>query len=105
MRRAGILIVGAVMWPSLTPAASIPENQRNTATSTVNVSPRGDDAGDGSPSRPFKTLVRAQQAVRSVNAKANAVVLLGDGAYRLTESLQFAAADGGQDGTTVTWQA
>ncbi len=68
MRRAGILIVGVLMWPALTTAAFIPENQRTTATITFNVSPRGDDAGDGSPTRPFKTLVRAQQAVRAVNA-------------------------------------
>ena len=105
MRGAGVVIVGLFVWPSLTVAAFIPENQRTVTTVTFNVSPQGDDTGDGSAAQPFKTLARAQQAVRSVNAKANAVVVLGEGIYRLTEPLQFAAADGGQNGGTVTWQA
>src|SRR6185369_15133580 len=69
------------------------------------VSLQGDDAGDGTTARPFRTLARAQQAVRSVNAKANVIVMLGDGIYRLVEPLSFRAADGGQGGTVVTWQA
>jgi hypothetical protein len=105
MKRAELFIVSFLVWSSPAVAAFIPENQRGIATVTFNVSPQGDDAGDGSPTRPFKTLVRAQQAVRSVNAKADTVVVLGDGMYRLTKPLQFSAADGGQDGTTVTWQA
>ncbi len=40
-----------------------------------------------------------------MNATADAVVLLGEGVYRLADPLQFGAADGGQNGTTVTWQA
>jgi hypothetical protein len=103
--RAATVVVVVLMWASLTGATFIPENQRSTATLTLNVSPQGDDAGDGTPARPLKTLARAQQAVRAVNAQANVVVMLGDGVYRLTEPLHFAAADGGQAGATVTWQA
>ncbi|HEY0686756.1 MAG TPA: right-handed parallel beta-helix repeat-containing protein [Steroidobacter sp.] len=94
-----------LLWPAIGSSAFIPENERDVETVTFNVSPQGDDAGDGSASRPFKTLTRAQQAVRSVNSNANVVVVLADGIYRLAEPLHFTAADGGQDGNNVTWQA
>jgi hypothetical protein len=94
-----------IAWPLLTRAAFIPENQRSVKTFTFNVSPQGDDAGEGTATRPFRTLARAQRAVRSVNARGNVVVLLGEGTYRLTEPLQFGVADGGQAGMTVSWQA
>jgi hypothetical protein len=45
--RAGILIAALLAWPALTVAAFIPENQRSVVTVTFNVSPEGDDSGDG----------------------------------------------------------
>jgi hypothetical protein len=99
------LFLALCMWSSIGAAAFIPENQRTLPTVTINVSPTGDDAGDGSAARPFRTLPRAQQAVRSVNTEANVVVVLHDGIYRLGEPLHYRSADGGQDGTTVIWQA
>lgn len=92
-------------WPVIGFGALVPDNQRNVETITFNVSPQGDDAADGSTARPFKTLTRAQQAVRTVNSNANVVVVLADGIYRLADPLHFSAADGGQDGNSVTWQA
>ena len=86
-------------------AAFIPENQRTLPTVVFNVSPTGDDAGDGSAARPFRSLLRAQQAVRSANTHSNVVVVLHDGIYRLEEPLHFRSADGGQGGTTVSWQS
>jgi hypothetical protein len=55
--------------------------------------------------RPFKSLKRAQHAVRSANNGADVTVVLDDGIYRLTEPLHFRAADGGQGGSRVVWQA
>jgi hypothetical protein len=86
-------------------AAFIPENQRAIETVTIRVSPQGDDGGDGSLSRPFKTLARAQQAVRLINGRAHVVVELAEGIYRLSDPLHFNARDGGQEGTTVIWRA
>jgi len=86
-------------------AAFIPENQRAFPTLTIHVAPNGSDAGDGSESRPFQTLARAQRAVRSANSNADVIVELADGVYRLSEPLQFRAADGGQAGTRVMWKA
>ncbi|HEY5759412.1 MAG TPA: hypothetical protein VIU34_26495 [Steroidobacter sp.] len=93
------------LWPIVGLSTFVPDNVRNVQTVTFTVSPQGDDGGDGSVRRPFKTLTRAQQAVRSVNSDANVVVLLADGIYRISDPLHFTAADGGQDGNNVTWQA
>lgn len=69
------------------------------------VAPGGSDANDGSPARPFATLERAQEAVRSVNHGADVVVTVADGTYTLSAPLRFAADDGGQAGHLVTWRA
>jgi hypothetical protein len=71
----------------------------------VEVSPRGSDDGDGSATHPFATLVRAQAAVRQLNADHDVTVRLADGVYRLPAPLRFTAADGGQNGFTVRWEA
>ncbi|ESQ88334.1 pectin lyase [Asticcacaulis sp. AC460] len=71
----------------------------------IHVSPSGSDSGDGSASRPFRTLPRAQDAVRAVNAKDDVIVTLADGVYVLDKPLNFRTADGGQGKFTVTWQA
>ena len=69
------------------------------------VSPGGSDDGDGSAVRPFATLARAQAAVRRLNRDHDVTVRLADGTYRLPAPLRFAAADGGQNGYTVRWEA
>ena len=102
--KSGVLCLLAA-WPAFCVAAFIPENQRQFTVVTIHVSPRGDDAGDGSQARPFKSLIRAQQAVRSANNGADVTVVLADGVYRLTEPLHFRTADGGQGGGRVVWQA
>jgi hypothetical protein len=71
----------------------------------VAVSPSGNDSAAGTADAPFRTLERAQAAVRSLNAQHDVIVQLADGVYRLSQPLRFAAADGGRNGHTVTWQA
>ena len=71
----------------------------------VTVSRDGSDDGDGSPARPFRTIVRAQAEVRRVNQDHAVTVRLGDGVYRLDAPLRFTAADGGRNGYTVRWEA
>ncbi len=70
----------------------------------LHVSPRGADTGDGSASRPFATLARAQAAVRLLNRDHDVTVRIADGTYRLATPLRFAADDGGQNGFTVRWE-
>ncbi|MBB6253127.1 right-handed parallel beta-helix repeat-containing protein [Nitrospirillum iridis] len=71
----------------------------------LSVSPTGSDTGDGSPAHPFATLARAQAAVRDLNRDRDVVVRLAAGVYRLAEPLRFSAADGGQAGHLVRWEA
>jgi hypothetical protein len=71
----------------------------------IAVSPQGSDDGDGSDARPFATLTRAQEAVRRLNQDHDVTVRLADGVYRLGAPLRFTAADGGQNGYTVRWEA
>ncbi|MEC3949148.1 right-handed parallel beta-helix repeat-containing protein [Sphingobium sp. HWE2-09] len=70
----------------------------------LHVSPQGSDAGDGTAQRPFATLVRTQQVVRTINRDHDVTVLLAPGVYRLDAPLRFGARDGGQNGFTVRWE-
>jgi hypothetical protein len=56
-------------------------------------------------SGPFKTLTRAQAAVRRINASNSVTVQLADGTYRLANPLRFTARDGGHNSYVVTWEA
>jgi hypothetical protein len=71
----------------------------------VVVSPSGDDSAAGTPAAPFRTLERAQSAVRALDTQHDVTVQLADGVYRLTQPLRFAAEDGGRNGHAVIWEA
>lgn len=71
----------------------------------IAVSPTGEDAAAGTVEHPFRTLERAEVAVRGVNGAHDVVVQVGDGVYRIARPLVFRAADGGQNEHTVTWSA
>ncbi len=57
----------------------------------VYVSPVGDDAADGGETRPFRTLVRAQQAMRGQTGE----IRVADGLYELAAPLSLTAEDKG----------
>lgn len=72
------------------------------------VSPAGNDRNTGTREKPFKTIGKAQQAVRAALAagpKEDITVWLGGGTYWLTESLQFGPEDSGPEGFEVRYQA
>ncbi|GGG84493.1 right-handed parallel beta-helix repeat-containing protein [Edaphobacter dinghuensis] len=71
----------------------------------IAVSPKGDDASDGSVAHPFRTLQRAQAAVRQVNSAHDVVVQIADGIYRVEHPLLFRTQDGGQNEHKVEWRA
>lgn len=70
------------------------------------VSPTGNDAADGSKSAPFKTLERAQKAVRGVNRdmKEDVIVYLREGTHQLSSTLKLTNADGGNNGHFVRYE-
>ncbi|HMF53308.1 MAG TPA: right-handed parallel beta-helix repeat-containing protein [Edaphobacter sp.] len=71
----------------------------------IGVSPTGDDRAAGTPASPYRSLERAQQAVRLVSGAHDVIVQLADGTYRISQTLRFTSQDGGRNGHTVTWQA
>jgi hypothetical protein len=121
-----ILLAGAMAlpaWAQLPPVPAIPSFEAPSASRAhapgvihisrrptpvpvvVAVSPKGSDDGDGSAAHPFATLTRAQAAVRRLNGDHDVTVQLADGLYALRTPLRFTAADGGQNGYTVRWEA
>ncbi|ETI31714.1 hypothetical protein F441_21241 [Phytophthora nicotianae CJ01A1] len=101
--RTLLLILAAAFIAAATTAASI----------DLYVSPTGSDTGsaDGSFTKPFKTLTRVQQAVRTLNKlEANKQtpinVFLRAGRYELSETFDFTDADSGAGhDVPVTYQA
>ncbi len=71
----------------------------------IAVSPTGSDSAAGTLQAPFRTLQRAQQAVRLSNGSHNVEVQLAAGVYRLQRPLIFTAQDGGRNGHHVRWMA
>ena len=69
------------------------------------VAPEGDDGNTGTQQAPFRTLPRAQQAVREVaDRQQDIVVQVQAGEYFLEEPLRFDSSDGGTDSHSVTYQ-
>src|SRR5215469_5835624 len=77
----------------------------STSPVVIAVAPNGSDDAQGTPEHPFKSLERAQQAVRRVNATRDVTIQLGDGIYRLACPLVFTAQDGGRNDHHVLWTA
>lgn len=71
------------------------------------VSPRGNDHNNGTKENPFRTLAKAQLAVREVNSamKSDIKVLVAPGTYNLERPLNFTAVDSGFNGYRVIWEA
>lgn len=79
-------------------------NRPDPVPVVLHVSPAGSDEGDGSAASPFASLMRAQQAVRTLNRDHDVTLSLAAGVYRLEAPLRFTARDGGQNGYTVRWE-
>ncbi len=71
------------------------------------VSPSGSDAAEGTKAAPFKTIEKAQKAVRAINGSMtdDITVYLREGTYQLTNAINFTEADGGKNGHYVRYKA
>lgn len=76
------------------------------AASTFFVAPNGNDSSDGSVNHPWKTLVQAQQYVRTINADMtdDISIVLSGGTYTLTAPLLLIARDSGTNGHTIHYR-
>lgn len=73
------------------------------------VSPTGNDAGPGSAGQPFRTIPRAQRAVRELRVRETepgpVTVTLAGGVYSLAEPVVFTPEDSGTAKSPVTWRS
>ncbi len=74
-------------------------------TADVFVSPSGSDANPGTIEKPFATLERARDALRSISRDHPRGVIVRGGVYRVSKSLALGQEDSGTDGAPVTWEA
>ena len=74
---------------------------------TFYVAPTGNDANPGTEAAPFKTITKAQKAVREINGTmtGDIVVYLREGTYQLNSTVSFDERDGGKDGHYVRYKA
>ena len=74
---------------------------------TFYVAPTGNDANPGTEAAPFKTITKAQKAVREINGSmtGDIVVYLREGTYQLNSTVNFDERDGGKDGHYVRYKA
>jgi hypothetical protein len=77
-----------------------------TAQTDLYVSPAGDDNNPGTISRPFKTIEKAKESLRSVKSKMtrNVTVHLRGGTYSIDHTIRFDAADSGTNGFDVVYK-
>lgn len=88
---------------ALAPTARAAHKDPDAGAVVIAVSPAGDDRNPGTREKPFRTLPRAQAAVRLLNNDQDVLVELAAGVYRLAAPLVFTADDGGRNGHHVTW--
>ena len=74
---------------------------------TFYVAPTGNDANPGTEAAPFKTITKAQKAVREINGTmtGDIVVYLREGTYQLNSTVNFDERDSGKDGHYVRYKA
>ncbi|MDG6101394.1 RICIN domain-containing protein [Dactylosporangium aurantiacum] len=74
---------------------------------TLYVAPTGDDAAAGTISAPLRTLQRARDVVRTMNANmtGDIIVYLRGGTYPVSSTVEFGPGDSGTNGNRVVYAA
>jgi hypothetical protein len=74
---------------------------------TYYVAPDGNDANPGTMASPFKTLQRARDVVRTINANmtGDIYVYLRGGTYPVGNTIEFGSSDSGTNGYRVIYAA
>ncbi|WP_437793707.1 right-handed parallel beta-helix repeat-containing protein [Sorangium sp. So ce693] len=82
-------------------------DETGTRQAAYYVSPSGSDDNPGTASAPFKTVAKARDVVRTVNAgmTGDIYVYLRAGTYSLTDAIAFAPSDSGTNGHRIYYQA
>ncbi|WP_206099013.1 sugar-binding protein [Paenibacillus nanensis] len=92
-------LAGSVAAADLAPSAAI--------SKTIYVATTGnDDTGDGTQEKPYKTIAKAKEVVRTLpKTGGDIVVQIADGFYPLEETLVFTAEDSGTATSTIRYEA
>jgi len=92
----------AITWIYCAPAVCFAAVQ-----ATFYVASDGRDDNPGTEARPFASIDRARQAVRTVNKNmtGDIVVMLGGGTYRIERTISFGPDDSGTGGHNVVYRA
>src|SRR4030095_4159738 len=79
----------------------------NPTPTTFYVSPVGNVLNPGTLNQPFRTIEKARDTVRFLNASMSGdiTVVLRGGEYVLPGTLEFTAADSGSNGFSVVYRA
>jgi len=77
----------------------------STGAAELFVAPDGADSNPGTLARPFATLQRARQAVRSQGRREPVTVFLREGTYYLPETFVLTQADSGTEEAPVVYRA
>ncbi|MFI7604291.1 RICIN domain-containing protein [Micromonospora sp. NPDC049366] len=102
------LLAVAVLVSATLPAVTAHQTAASAAVQqTFYVAPGGSDANPGTLQSPFKTLQRARDVVRTVNANmtGDINVYLRGGTYPISSTVEFGAADSGTNGYRITYAA
>jgi hypothetical protein len=86
-----------------TALTAAPAHASGNTTARIIVSPDGDHGRDLS-GHHVSTIAQAQKLARALSAKADVVVELEGGTYRLTEPWKLTGADSGRNGHVVVWR-
>ncbi len=92
---------------ALLPAIASPVPAAAATQATYYVAPDGNDANAGTLAAPFKTVERARDIVRTVNANmtGDIYVYLRGGRYQVTGPIEFTPSDSGTNGYRITYAA
>jgi hypothetical protein len=76
------------------------------ASAALWVSPTGDDSSPGTEEQPLRTIERARDVVRTLNASmSDDITVFISGAYRLAQPIVFGPQDSGTNGFSVVYTA
>ncbi|MEQ4304232.1 ricin-type beta-trefoil lectin domain protein [Plantactinospora sp. B6F1] len=98
----------AVLVAAMLPAALAPQLPASAAAQeTYYVAPDGNDANPGTIQAPFRTVQRARDVVRTVNASMSGdiQVYLRGGRYPVSSTIEFGPGDSGTNGHRVIYAA
>ncbi|WP_155370717.1 ricin-type beta-trefoil lectin domain protein [Catellatospora vulcania] len=102
------LLAGAVLVSAALAATVVYQAPASAAIqATYYVAPDGNDANPGTISSPWRTVQRARDAVRTVNASmtGDIHVYLRGGRYPVSSTIEFGAGDSGTNGYRVVYAA